>query len=330
MDTTGAEYLLSQFGIKQHRHEAGQLEWTIEIVTDGATAQTQSARYDAQRGVWTLQQTLQEQPSSPQTSSESIQKGLIHPPSTANWTNAFPISPFTDVFLNLDWSATLIGPLAKWPLSLQAYTQMLLSDARPAAIYWGPKRIAIYNEASIPLIGALHPLLLGRTFEKVMPGLWEYFGPLFQALEDGEHGFARHGLEVPIARHGYVEETYWDGGLTALRDDNGNYGGTHFSWTEVTRTTLRDRRTTMINRLGNPSITTAEAFWQHVHDILQEYPRDIPMAMAYSTDVDHPSSGRLHREHAIGLGASYTAAPCELDVSFGLPDSLPDMLFSRS
>lgn len=149
-----------------------------------------------------------------------------------------------------------------------------------------------------------------------MPNLWDYFGPMFQALRNGEHGFARHGIELPSRRHGYLEETYWDGGLTALRDDHGQYGGTHFSWTEVTRMTLRDRRTTIINRLGNSTLTTTSSFWQHVNSILREYPRDVPMAILYSVDEDHPADGLLHREHTIGFGADNAAAPCDLHVSF--------------
>ncbi|KAF2997093.1 Histidine kinase [Curvularia kusanoi] len=329
MDTTGVVYFPSQFGIKRHQDKDGQVEWIIEVVTDEAAAHTQSARYDVHHGVWILQQTPKQQLSGTETARERENEESPHVRSGMEWTSVFPTSPFTDLFLNFDWGATSIGPLDKWPRSLRSYTQMLLSDVRPAWIYWGPERIAIYNEASIHVVGALHPQLMGRAFEKVMPNLWEIFGPMFQALKDGEHGFARNGIELPSRRNGHMEETYWDGGLTALRDDNGQYGGAFFSWTEVTRMTLRDRRTTMINRLGNSSLTTANSFWQHVHDILQEYPRDVPMAIMYSVDEDHTSDGLLHREHTIGLGAAYAAAPSDLNLAANGQETVISSLLRR-
>lgn len=309
MDPDDLETFLSQFGIKRHRYDGGQVGWTIDVVANNGNAQTQSAFLDEQRARWILQQPPEEEISDGQ---------LIHsnfPGPESDWTNAFPASDFSKVVLDFDWAATPLGSLQEWPRSLQLYTQMLLSDVRPAWIYWGPERIAIYNEASLPLIGAMHPRLMGGSFEKELPYLWEYFGPLFDAVEKGGHGFARHGLELPTARNGYLEETWWDGGLVPLKDCQGRYGGSHFSWTEVTRTTLRDRRTNLINRLGLSSLTSISSFWQHVHEVFQENPRDIPLAAIYSTDENHPSSGQLHREYTIGLGDAHEAAPCELNVS---------------
>lgn len=320
MDPGDLDNLLFRFGIKRHRYEDGQFGWTIDVVLSDAAAQTHSAQLDEHQGKWIIQRTSKEETSKEDTSdlrlackdSSDIPTPLL---SDFDWTDAFPASDFSKVFLDFNWATTPIGPLHEWPRSLQLYTQMLLSDVRPAAIYWGPEKIAIYNEASLPLIGAMHPSLMGGSFEKAMPTLWNYFEPLFDTLESSERGFARHGVELPTARNGYVEESWWDGGLVPLKDCRGRHGGSHFSWTETTRTTLRDRGTKLINRLGLSSLTSPSAFWQHIQDVFQDYPRDIPLAMIYTTDESDRSTERLQLQHTIGLGAAHKAAPFELNVS---------------
>ncbi|KAH6642270.1 hypothetical protein C7974DRAFT_385149 [Boeremia exigua] len=332
MDPVGMETFLSQFGIKRHRNAQGKINWTINVITQEADAQTQSAYLDERLGFWKLHQSPGYEPLDAGAAKEEAEahRENTSPPAETKWTHSFPSSSHAQALLDWDWGATSLGPLETWPRSLQLYTQMLLSDFRPATIYWGPRRIAIYNEALIPVIGAFHPALMGRSFEEVLPHSWEYFGPLFRALEEDGHGVARHGLEHSTMRNGYLEESWWDGGLIALRDDCGGYGGAYFSWTEATRTTLRDRRTRMINQLGHSSLSPNFSFWQHVHDILGNYPRDIPMAMMYSSDEGQPSNGRLHRRHTIGIDEAHVTAPSELDLASTDEDTVLMSLLRRA
>lgn len=318
MDPPGLGTFLSQFGIKHHEHAPGKPGWTIDIVIDEANSCTQQAFFDEQLERWRLQKTTVDR--SLRKSAAGTKVALHHessrPPVGKAWTDALPASAHTEVVLNVDWGSTPLGPLHSWHRSLQLYTQMLLADSRPAGIYWGSQRIAIYNEVSIPLMGTFHPMLLGRSFEELLPATWEYLGPLFHALEAGHHGFARDGMELFTMRHGYLEESWWDVSLIALKDDDGSYAGAYVSWMEATRTTLRDRRTRIINQLGHSSLSADRSFWQHVYDVLREYPRDVPMAIMYSMDDNDPLNERLHREDTIGLGTEYAAAPSEVNVSW--------------
>jgi hypothetical protein len=164
--------------------------------------------------------------------------------------------------------------------------------------------------------GGLHPYLMGRTFEEVMPTIWEYFGPLFRSMEINQHGFTRNGLELPLMREGVLEETWWDGGAISLKDDNGNHGGVYFSWIESTRTKLRDRRTLLVGQLRQPPLTSTASIWQHIGDVLSEFPRDIPMAVMYSTEEPCPKNESFRLERTIGIGPEYMAAPKTINVSF--------------
>ena len=319
---------LSNFGITHQENEQGKSEWIINVVVDGAESKLQSAYFDEQLGVWRLRPhvngTLSCQ-SSPPSPDLVIQSHKNNPSLTEiDWTDTLPSSAHIEFLLNLDWATTPLGPCRSWPNSLQLYTHMLLSDPRAGAIYWGPQRISIYNEPLIPLIGVLHPALMGNTFEEVMPSLWDFFGPIFHSVEKHQRGFIRDGLELPVMRHGYMEETWWDGGLIPLKDDLGGYGGVYFSWTEVTRTILRDRRTKMIHRLGQLSTSTVQSMWRHIHDVFIDYPRDVPMAVMYSVDENNHANGRLHLEYTIGMKPSYKNQQSNLHVSCTI--TLPNLV----
>lgn len=52
------------------------------------------------------------------------------------WVKLLPSSPHTNFFLDIDWSATELGPLQSWSYRLRQMTIFLMSDPRPAAMYW--------------------------------------------------------------------------------------------------------------------------------------------------------------------------------------------------
>lgn len=61
--------------------------------------------------------------------------------------------------------------------------------------------------------------------------------------------------------------------------------------------------------LGLSPFTTIESTWQHIHDTLAQYPRDIPMAIMYGTDENDLSNGTLRLRHTIGISQEYAGAP---------------------
>lgn len=163
--------------------------------------------------------------------------------------------------------------------------------------------------------GDLHPRLMSSCFEEALPELWEIFGPLVRTIEENQGGsYAQKGLELPILRYGFVEETWWDGGLVSLKNDQGGHGGVYFSWAESTRTVLRDRRTSLINKVVPPSSASNDLLWQHIHEVFTEYPRDVSMAIIYSVDEGDSQAETLCLEHTIGITCEYTCAPKSIKV----------------
>jgi hypothetical protein len=199
MEDIAANQFLLRLGITQSRNLTGETTWTIDIVTGEAGGQTHSAHFDEELRKWKLDSAERQQPLAVRSKSDSA---LPKPQVTCllqgpGWTTDLYPSDHVELFRNLDWASSFLGHYSTWSHTRRLYTHMLFSDSRAAAIYWGPERIAIYNEHLTPLIGALHPILMTRSFGEVMPSLWGFFEPLFHAIEKDQHGFAWNGLNFP-------------------------------------------------------------------------------------------------------------------------------------
>lgn len=56
-------------------------------------------------------------------------------------------------FDQFDFAATDLGPSDAWHPELKRLARMLLTDSNPAAVYWGPQRLTLYNEAYCWIVG---------------------------------------------------------------------------------------------------------------------------------------------------------------------------------
>lgn len=324
MTTSEVESILNNLGITRGLKSTGQSVWTLRLTdTDDAT---RIVFFDERLSIWRFADADNEDKQVSEDiqghgyPSRPIQKVLTKKPKTHDsllrsdsWIDVLPQSKHTAFFISRNWAETPLGPLHDWPYALRLHTTTLFSDPRPGGIYWGDERIAIYNEGMVPVIGPLHPRLMGKTFEIEMPEMWDQFGPMFESIRQNGMGIVGHVLEVPIVRSDYLEETYWDGGLVGLKDDNGSYGGTTFSWIEVTRSTVLDRRTKLIGELAKTSAIDSDSVWQHLHDAFATDPRDIPFAVLYAVDPDAENS--LILKHRIGIREGHPASPATIDMS---------------
>ena len=63
---------------------------------------------------------------------------------------------------SMDWSKTPIGPVASWSPTLQMMVRLILSNRLQMFLWWGPRFIQIYNDASWPALGDKHPRSMGQ------------------------------------------------------------------------------------------------------------------------------------------------------------------------
>ena len=88
---------------------------------------------------------------------------------------------------------------------------MVFADSRGACVYWGPNKVAIYNENFAVTAEKAHPFLMGHAFDEAFPELRQDIAPVFAAAT--EHGVAVDvgDIELFVQRNGYVEEAYFVG-----------------------------------------------------------------------------------------------------------------------
>ncbi len=140
-----------------------------------------------------------------------------------------------------DWSATPLGAVDGWPQTLKIAVRLLLDSGFPMYLVWGPQLIQLYNDAYRPILGETkHPTALGGRAADTFPEIWEWVGPTFGRVMQGE-AFSAEDLLIPLNRNGYLEDCYFTFSYTPLRDETGTVCGILVPVVETTQTLL-DRK----------------------------------------------------------------------------------------
>jgi PAS domain S-box-containing protein len=158
-------------------------------------------------------------------------------------------APMGGSILSHDWSATPLGPRQSWSPGLVFAAGLCLRSPLATALYWGPERILVHNDAWARLVGCAAGL--GRPAPEVAQSLWPLAAPLVEQVESrGEGAFVQeHPLR--LLREGVEEETYWNCHLLPMLDEAGGVAGLLVQANEVTRTVMAERRLSFQVRLAD-------------------------------------------------------------------------------
>lgn len=100
-----------------------------------------------------------------------------------------------------DWSATPLGPPHSWAGSLSSVVGVMLGSRQPMFLVWGEKRILLYNDAFLPLLGGQHAKSLGRPIADVWPHLIHEIDHLLDRARDGR-GLSGAEINLSLGRDG--------------------------------------------------------------------------------------------------------------------------------
>ena len=179
----------------------------------------------------------------------------------------------------------------------------------------GAHRVAIYNEAFIPLAGKTHPMLMGATFKQGFPEIWQHFEQVFNLAEFTGQASIVNDMEMFVERNGFLEEAFFNGNFIPLRGDTGKIEGFYNGVHEVTRAKINERRRIMLNGLHMPSPEDKRRLTSHVIPMLKENPWDFPMAMIYKVDDTLPGPCPLVLRGNIGFPEHHPLAVEVADIS---------------
>ncbi|MEU8662191.1 chemotaxis protein CheB [Actinoplanes philippinensis] len=142
-----------------------------------------------------------------------------------------------------DWPATPLGPVTEWPEVLRAVVRITLDSGFPAAVWWGPELIQLYNESWRQFLGSTkHPQALAGRADQTWPELWSFVGPM---IEDARvRGVASGAENMPMLmdRNGSLEEVFVTFTYSPITDDRGTVLGIQNSILDTTATMIAERR----------------------------------------------------------------------------------------
>ena len=145
-----------------------------------------------------------------------------------------------------DWSATPLGPIDGWPISLTSILSVCLHSSFPMAVYWGPELRLIYNEAWSEIVAEHHPAALGQPVRHVMPELWPTIGPPLEEVAATGRGWVARDRMLRMRRGKRIEETYWDFSISPIVGENGAVAGLLNEGRETTERVLAIPRTQLL------------------------------------------------------------------------------------
>ena len=188
---------------------------------------------------------------------------------------------------DMNWSTTALGPVEEWPQSLRSTVSMMLPSKAQIILFWGPEFVVLYNDAYRPVFGAKHPGALGLAGRDAWREIWEsqLHALLAGVVRSGEAFWAKD-LLFEIARHGFLEETYFDVSYDPVRVESGDVGGVYCIVTETTERVVGGRRMTLLKDLvaHNATARTAADACALATETLAGEPQDILFALTYLGD----------------------------------------------
>jgi signal transduction histidine kinase/DNA-binding response OmpR family regulator len=185
--------------------------------------------------------------------------------------------------LELDWSATPLGPPESWPAELRNAVATMLASRAQIIVFWGPRYCALYNDAYIATMGGKHPGYLGRPGREMWTEAWGVLQELFDRVVADDEAFWAADHLFMLERYGFLEETYFDVSYDPIRTADGAVGGVFCIVSDTTGRVLGERRVRTLGTLGSRLAEASDqaALGAQVAKVLGEVGGDVPFAALY-------------------------------------------------
>ena len=190
-----------------------------------------------------------------------------------------------------DWSSTALGPAFSWPGELRLIVRTVMDSPFPAAVWWGPELIQVYNDAWSGCLGVLkHPTAFGAPARETWSEVWHEIGPVVRRVFAEGIPQVRHDCPGLLERSGLSEETFLTFSHAPLRDMSGTVVAIHCTVWETTRTVVAERRLKALRDVaaqmaGACSVRVA---CERAAAALVDSPQDAPLVLLYLVDPSRP------------------------------------------
>lgn len=210
-----------------------------------------------------------------------------------------------------DWSATPLGPIESWPVSLKTAVGVMLESPFPMNIWWGPDLLCLYNDGYRPILGDKHPRALGSPGREVWSDIWPIVGPLADGVARGGPAVFHEHLHLPMQRRGFLEETYFTFSYSAIPNDDGGIGGVLITCQETTVQIQDERQLRTLRDLAQRAAGASDArdASMRAASALAENASDVPFSAIYLFEAEG-----IRRRGQSGLGLDADRLPGEAEL----------------
>lgn len=217
---------------------------------------------------------------------------------------------------SVDWGATALGPIEYWTSDLRQMCNLIMASPHPAAMYWGPDLVAIYNEAYVLLAGQKHPNLMGQSYKDAWAEIWDEVKDVFASARLTGQATMKDDDCLFIKRSHCLEETYFSWSIIPMVGSDGAVTGLYNPAFEKTRRKVAERRMLTLREIGERTASARDvrSFWTEVAAALELNEYDTPFVLLYS--VNDESDSDSSSIHSSSLYGSRTVA---LEGSLGVP-----------
>ncbi len=188
---------------------------------------------------------------------------------------------------NYDWTKTTLGAPELWDQSLKTSVSICLNSNFPIALYWNKDLILLYNDAWASIPGNKHPWALGKPAKEVWKDIWKEIEPEFTKAFEGVPGGSKDAL-LPMQRHGYTEECYFDFTFTPIRGGDGKVQGVFNAVIETTYRVINERQSSFLNSLSLvlASSHTQKKVFERLNDFFKQNNIPVSFALFYRENND--------------------------------------------
>jgi PAS domain S-box-containing protein len=126
----------------------------------------------------------------------------------------------------LDWGATPLGLVDRWPTSLRTAARLCLDAPFPMSVWAGPALVLIYNERYRPVLGIPgHPWALGRPASEVWAEAWDWLGAELEPVMQRGESTHRENRRFVWEQDGRAAEVFFTYSFTPIRESDGSVVG---------------------------------------------------------------------------------------------------------
>lgn len=180
-----------------------------------------------------------------------------------SWVDVLPDTEAGRLFKSVNWTATPLGAVEDWPLSLRTAVGICMNSRFPMFVWWGPALINIYNDAHIPMLGKRHPEAYGKRANDTWADVWPVIAP--QVDEVMVHGRAtwNNQTELELERNGYPEKAFFTWSYSPVYDETGSVGGLFCAVMEETPRIAAERERDSLLLSYRDAASTLRAWFDH-------------------------------------------------------------------